>query len=201
MAEESAGKTLAIFDFDDTLTHGDTLGLWLAAIAGWPILIICAATASIGCWFTGRGPDRRTRFKDLLWRRILANLPLEKATIAAHQAVGQIKWRSETCAILEKHHKEGRLILIATGAARFCAEIFIAHKFGTEGIFVMGTELSAYNDHFTGDIAGGNCVRIEKARRVAEWIATNGPFDRIYGYGNTPHDLPMLALVTDTNII
>lgn len=194
-------RELAIFDFDDTLTHGDTLGLWLAEIAGRGGLYRHALVAAIGCWIAGRGPDRRTRFKDLLWRDILAGVSINHAISAAELAYAKIHWRTETNEILRQHRAEGRDILIATGAARLCAEIFIARHFGADGITVMGTELEVQDGHFTGNMAGGNCVRAEKARLVAAWLEQNGPYDRIYGYGNAPHDIPMLALVTDKNII
>ena len=201
MVDGGALQRLAVFDFDDTLTHGDTLGLWLAVIGGWPQLILRAVWAGGACWFIGRGPDRRTRFKDLLWRKILQDVPLARAHEAAETAFHQIKWRAETCEALQRHRAEGTQILIATGAARLCAEIFARKKFGLEGITVMGTELAENGNVLTGDMAGGNCVRLEKARRVQQWLDDNGPFDHIHGYGNAPYDLPMLALVTDPNII
>jgi phosphoserine phosphatase len=47
----------------------------------------------------------------------------------------------------------------------------------------------------------GNCVRLRKAERVAEWLQDNGPFDDTYGYGNAPHDLPMLELLNHKIIV
>ena len=44
-------------------------------------------------------------------------------------------------------------------------------------------------------------MRDEKARRVAEWLAQNGPFSEVWGYGNRPHDLAMLALTDHPNVI
>lgn len=196
-----SGRALAIFDFDDTLTHGDTLGLWLDEIAGTSRFAYCALRAATGCWFFGRGADRRTRFKDLLWRDILAGISLGQAQIAAEAAYKRIHWRAETCDIFQDHLAHGRQILIATGAARLCAEIFIRIKFDNPPVTVMGTELECVDGTLTGNMSGPNCVRKDKAALVKKWLDQQEPYARIYGYGNAPHDVPMLALVTDPNIV
>ena len=65
---------------------------------------------------------------------------------------------------------------------------------------VIGTDLEIVNGKLTGKLAGANCIRDEKARRVAEWVSQNGPFQESWGYGNRPHDLAMLAL-TDNPVV
>jgi phosphoserine phosphatase len=46
-----------------------------------------------------------------------------------------------------------------------------------------------------------NCVRLAKAERLRDWLARNGPFRSVAGYGNAPHDLPMLALCDRRTVI
>jgi len=47
----------------------------------------------------------------------------------------------------------------------------------------------------TGAILGGNCVRQHKADQVKQTLEQLGDIADSWGYGNFPHDVPMLALV------
>ncbi|NTU76734.1 MAG: haloacid dehalogenase-like hydrolase, partial [Alphaproteobacteria bacterium] len=63
------------------------------------------------------------------------------------------------------------------------------------------TRLQAKDDVLTGLMESGNCVRQRKAELVAAYLAAHGPFAESWGYGNLPHDLPMLALVQHKIIV
>ncbi len=56
-------------------------------------------------------------------------------------------------------------------------------------------------DIATGAMTSGNCVRRHKAEMVAEYMASHGPFGNSWGYGNLPHDLPMLELMKNRIVI
>jgi phosphoserine phosphatase len=72
---------------------------------------------------------------------------------------------------------------------------------GIKADAVIGTDLEVVDGKLTGRLASVNCVRDEKARRVAEWVGANGPFKESWGYGNRPHDLAMLALTDHPTVI
>ncbi|MDD3371960.1 MAG: haloacid dehalogenase-like hydrolase, partial [Alphaproteobacteria bacterium] len=63
------------------------------------------------------------------------------------------------------------------------------------------TDIGVENGVITGDMIHGNCVRLKKAERVEAWLAEHGPFDESFGYGNYPHDVPMLNLVKHRIIV
>lgn len=53
----------------------------------------------------------------------------------------------------------------------------------------------------TGAMVGGNCVRARKAAMVQDWLDRHGRFEDSWGYGNAPHDLPMMALMKNRVVI
>ncbi|MDP9195917.1 MAG: haloacid dehalogenase-like hydrolase, partial [Pseudomonadota bacterium] len=63
------------------------------------------------------------------------------------------------------------------------------------------TDLEVVDGILTGRMDGGNCVRQEKARRVRAFLEQHGPFDETWGYGNRPHDIPMLDLLDHRIIV
>jgi phosphoserine phosphatase len=52
------------------------------------------------------------------------------------------------------------------------------------------------NGRFAGRYDGSNCHGIEKVRRIRECFDLN-EFDRVYAYGDTPGDRPMLTLADE----
>lgn len=58
---------------------------------------------------------------------------------------------------------------------------------------LIATKLSIENNNITGKISGLNCHGIEKVRRIKERYKL-GDFDKIYAYGDSSGDKPMLAL-------
>lgn len=58
---------------------------------------------------------------------------------------------------------------------------------------LLATRLEIAGDHLTGKIAGANCYGNEKVRRI-EAAYQLKEYPKIYAYGDTKGDLPMLAL-------
>ncbi len=187
------------FDFDDTLTHGDTLPLWLAELRGWPWTAAAyAVAASLGAFIPARGvSDRRGRIKSLLLKLTVRGIAADRAAQAGTALRNKVRWRSETVDALRRHHGEGARIVVVTGAATVYLPALLA---GLPVDEVLGTELEVVGNRLTGRIAGVNCVRAAKAARVGEWLDAHRPSET-WGYGNAPHDLPMLALLDYATVI
>lgn len=182
-------RKVAFFDFDGTLVKGDSLLPFLGFVAGWPKLA-AAFTKSVLKPEAGH-PDTRTGIKAELLKRTLSNVPEARARTAAQKLAPLRHWKEPAHGALLRLKKEGATIVVATGAL----ELYIGRLL--EGLpidKIIATDMEAQDGILTGRWAGGNCVRAEKARRVDAYIKTHGPFDEIHGYGNAPHDLPMLAL-------
>lgn len=203
-ATGSALPVVAFFDFDATLTRRDTLVAWLVALAGRRRVLQALMAASAGS-IGGRRErgtlaDQRTRFKETLFRRLLAGVPVAEAAAAADRMRPHLRWREEIVARFRRHRADGDVLVIATGSPRIAVERLAADRCPPD--LVIGTELEQTADgRLTGRLAGANCVRTDKARRIADWLAANGPVGQSYGYGNRPHDLPMLALVDHPRVV
>ncbi len=189
--------SLAIFDFDDTLTHGDTLPHFLALCRGWPrtiaayalaIIIALPKASSLGVY--------RSAVKIYVLQRLLHNVPLSQAQAAA-QAL-KPHWRQVMRERLLWHKAQGHKIVIATGAL----DIYVRQLLhDIDGLDFLDTVAEQQHGILTGALLHGNAVRHEKAKHVQHYINTHGPFARIYGYGNAPSDLPMLELCDEKTII
>ena len=190
----------AIFDFDRTLTRRDTLLPWVTHLVG-------PGKAVLGVAATARGAmppwthDRRGRAKAALFRAVLSGRREDEIEEAAKRLEPEIAWNDAPCARLLDHLRAGHKVLIATGALAPVARILLTPRFGS--LEVIGTELAAPSCDGTldGSMASANCIGTAKAERVARWIKEHGPFDRISGYGNAPHDLPMLSLCDAPHLV
>lgn len=186
----------AFFDFDGTLVKGDSLIPFLGYAAGWP-KTLWALACSIAKPDPGH-PDRRTGIKSALLRKTLAGIPYEQARAAAKKLAPLKLWKPLAYNALLKHKADGFTIIVATGAL----ELYIHQLIEELPVdLVLATEMEVKDGILTGAIQGGNCVRAEKARRVQAYLKTHGPFDVTHGYGNAPHDLPMLALLDHATVI
>jgi HAD superfamily hydrolase (TIGR01490 family) len=191
-------RGVALFDLDHTLTRQDSFPMWIAILVGWRRTLRAFAMAGFALR-PGRS-DIRGRAKETILR-----WSVRGATVAEAQAAGRllgqrIRWRQSVIAALNHHREAGRAIVVATGAP----ELYVAPLLRAAGIkadAVIGTALEIIDGKLTGRLSGANCVRDEKALRVAQWLAANGPFGESWGYGNRPHDLPMLALTDYPTII
>ena len=66
---------------------------------------------------------------------------------------------------------------------------------------IICTQIEVKDGAVIGTMVRGNCVRQRKAELVEEYLERNGPFAESWGYGNLPHDLPMLDLLKHRVII
>ncbi|MEM7046589.1 MAG: HAD-IB family phosphatase [Pseudomonadota bacterium] len=192
---------MAVFDFDKTLTRRDTLVPWLVALCGAGAVhraILIATAAMVRPSHKKTKPeDRRTRFK----RRLLgALLPGASVAAAQHAALNtRFSWHRRGLAALARHRQDGDEILIATGACDVFIAPILQKTFGLEAY--LATRLKIENGILTGALDDVNCVRQDKAALIKTWLRAHGPFDRIYGYGNAPSDLPFLSLTDHPHLV
>lgn len=198
MSHLPPARRIAIFDFDGTLIRGDSLGPFLAAIAG-PLRATAAFAAGLAGAMGGNALlDRRSAVKAALLHRTLAGRSLDEAEDAARRIGRRLRWRPAMVEALKAHKLAGCRIVVATGAL----DLYIEEALGDLPVDdVLATTMEVDGRRLTGRMAGGNCVRAEKARRVAAYLAEHGPFMESWGYGNRPSDLAMLALVDHPTVV
>lgn len=195
---ESNGKIIAIFDYDGTLAAHDSFSPFIVSVAGMPRLILALAVTFVEMIFQKpEKAERRSFVKETLIRKLLAG----KRESDLGPAIEKVKrWSREldTAKTLREHYAKGHHVVIASGSL----SVYLPHLLRELPHHkLICTQVEVKDGVITGNTPGGNCVRARKAAIIADYIKAHGPFDDSYGYGNKPHDLPMLALVNHKTVI
>jgi HAD superfamily hydrolase (TIGR01490 family) len=191
-------KRAAIFDYDNTLILGDSFFPFLSFAVG--RVSACMGLAEALAAYALRRPSEslRTFIKDYLLHRLLKG----KRRADLGEAIDRLRqWQKINAPVMQslrEHSERGDKIVIASGGL----DLYISDLLnGVPHDAVICTDIGIENGFITGDMINGNCVRERKAERVSAWLADNGPFDETFGYGNYPHDVPMLNLVKHRIIV
>jgi HAD superfamily hydrolase (TIGR01490 family) len=194
---------IAVFDFDGTLVENDSFFPFLAFVAGWPRTFAVFLEA-LGLFALHRlrddpaAEDHRTFIKAYMMKKLLAGTRVEGLPSALGRLRNWRRWKESIRATLMRHHEAGHHIVIASGGLDlylpYLLEDLPHHA-------IVCTRVGVADGVVTGEMISGNCVRVRKAELVAEYIAKNGPFGESWGYGNLPHDLPMLELLTHRVVV
>jgi phosphatidylglycerophosphatase C len=188
-------KTIAVFDFDHTLIIGDSFWAFLIAVAGVPrtaLVVLEACVLYVFC--KGASSDLRTFVKARLLRRLLAGKTLSQLAPAIEHVRRKQQWNQTMRQSLLDHHAQGHHIVIASGALDTYLHDLV-QDLPHDAIICTQVDLA------TGAMTSGNCVRLRKAEMVKEYLAAHGPFAESWGYGNFPHDVPMLNLLKHRIIV
>lgn len=201
----NTSRTLAVFDFDDTLVQGDSFWPFLAYVAGWPRtgFALGAALFDFGLrrLKDKNDPalqDPRTFIKLQLMQRLLAGRTLASIAPALQKLRHWQKWYEPMRKELLEHKAQGHCVVIASGGLDLYLPTLlqdIPHD------ALICTETGVENSMITGTMPAGNCVRQRKAELVAAYITEHGPFASSWGYGNYPHDVPMMNLLKHRIIV
>lgn len=189
-------KTLVLFDFDGTLTRGDSLlrFLWFA-VPGWRLI-----TGFIRLGF---------QYLVLLWsgnwsnekaKELLFSVFFKGYSKAALEDLGQrflqqqlpTMLRMETLALLRSHKENQAQVYLVSASP----SVWLAPFCQAEGIGLICTEFAYVEGVFTGKFATPNCNGHEKARRLRAEIDFS-TYEKIVAFGNSSGDAEMLALAQE----
>ncbi len=180
---------LAIFDFDGTITKGDSLFAFIRFTHG-PVkttigLILLSPflflylikifpnwlTKEIVLMYCYRGwtLDRFNEFASEFAQTDLKN-------IVKQSAVDKINW----------HKQQGHTVVVVSASI----ENYLSEWCRIHGLDLLGTRLETKNGRLTGKIEGKNCHGQEKIRRIKEKYDLKS-FELIYAYGDTKGDLTL----------
>lgn len=184
-------RRLVLFDFDGTLTEKDSmlefirfyhgsirlitgLVLFSPLLLFWKLKIVDSHTLKelfLSYFFGGKNEQE---FKG--------------KCIAFHSVIGTML-RREALGLIHEYKNEKATVVVVSASP----EDWVEPWCNSISITCIATQLQKTGGKLTGKIEGRNCLGIEKVRRIKLQFDLS-QFDEIVAYGDTPSDLPMLAL-------
>jgi len=186
---------VAAFDFDGTLTTGGSVFGFLSAVSGRRAVVSASVILAPGlahaALVSGTVADRT---KELLFERVLAGVPVDRAervaeTFAARHLARHL--RATVQRRFDWHRARGDRVVIVSASPELYVRV-AGERLGADG--VVATRLAVGGDALTGRYQGLNCRGAEKLRRLRQWIdeSADEP-ERVWAYGNSRGDLRMLV--------
>ena len=195
-ASVQSANTVAAFDFDGTLTVRDTV---------WPFISLLVpkrtVLKSFAADFVRNAKAVVKRDRDFLKLNVLAKslagMPVEKVNNIAEKYAEHVlrQWmRSDTCARLRWHQKEGHtVVLVSASFENYLGPI--ASKIGVSHVLATRLEVlenSTGVEILSGNLFGENCRGVEKVQRFREWAASQPGSVFRYAYGDSSGDQELL---------
>jgi HAD superfamily hydrolase (TIGR01490 family) len=183
-------RQVAAFDFDGTLTIGDTLIPFLRQISGSPAFTR-AVVANAPVLFSALLSDaRRDAAKIAMFQRLLRGRDEQQVRDAGSHYADNIVARRLRAGMLERlesHRNDGHEVVIVSASPTIYLDA-VGERLGVDA--VLATRLAVAPDgRLTGDLVGVNVRRAEKVRRLEEWL--DGPAE-IWAYGDSTGDRELL---------
>lgn len=191
-------KTYALFDFDGTLIRGDSIILLClyARRKGWvgARYLLGAAWAALGYGLKTLPPER-AKERALAFLAGLDRAELDARVAAFYADVLKPRLRPEGVMQVRRHVAAGHAVLLVSASSAFYLEP-LRQELGLTDIVATRWDTDAAGA-LTGRVCGENCRGLQKALRLAEYLASKG--DRLdpatsCAYGDSYGDLPMLRL-------
>ena len=190
-------KTLALFDFDGTITKKDSLFHFLRFAAGNIRFYVGLLALSPTLFGLKMGLLNAQKAKEKVIYFYLKNKAKnnlqEIARIYTLSMLNSI-FRKTALERLAWHKAQGHQIYIVSASA----ELWLEQWCKNEDIGLIATKLAFENDKLLKEFASPNCNGIEKMNRIKREIDLT-QFDCIFAYGDTKGDIAMLSLAQNTH--
>jgi phosphatidylglycerophosphatase C len=186
---------VAAFDFDETLTHRDTVVPFLQLVAGRRRLGAGMALRSVQTFQALARRDRHL-LRSVVTEVVFAGRPIEEVERSGERFGDRIVaelLRTDTVERLRWHVAEGHHVVIVSASYEQYLRRVATHLGVHE---VLATRLDVVDGRCTGRLDGPNCRGPEKVRRLHEWLAGEGlARDEItlWAYGDSSGDRDLLA--------
>jgi phosphatidylglycerophosphatase C len=186
--------TLALFDFDGTLTRKDSFPAFLTFMLGTSgfAKALIWASPTIIAWKCGRATNQQA--KEALLSAALKGKSQSSIEQAGKEFAEQCLpnlLRPQAEALLQKHKELGHETLLVS-ASPDAWMIPIAKQLG---IKLISSRLAYKEGIFLGKLEGKNCYGQEKVERIKQEL-TLDQYTCIYAYGDSRGDKEMLELAS-----
>lgn len=199
MPELAPPVAIAAFDFDGTLTRGDTFRPFLARGLGWPRFLLALLQCSPWLVAYALRLVRNDVAKARLMRATLSGRPISEmddwtTRWLAQDFPGELQdW---AMARLAWHRQAGHCCVLVSASPDIYLRR-VASRLGFDGLIC--TEMEVQGARLTGRMRTPNCYGEQKVLRLQAWLGAR--FGResadamiLYAYGDTAGDKPMLRL-------
>lgn len=185
---------VAAFDFDGTLTRGDTLLPFLWRYLGtvkliW-VILLCSPWLALYVLRLLPNHVAKARLLNLSF----AGLPVSTAQTWANDFVATglpellAPWGM---ARLREHQARGDVCVLVSASPDIYLQAVAQHL----GLYLLCTQLEIRGDLYTGEMASANCHGPEKVHRLQAWLQDKSlSAAHLTAYGDTRGDHPMLQL-------
>lgn len=185
-------KTLAIFDFDGTITDKDSMYLFLKYIKPKSYITnVIKALPTIMFFFLGI--YSRKNAKEALLSQFLKDMPFnlfqQKCNSFAEEILPQIIRPSAIEKIKWHQTQEHHIVIISASPENWL--IPWCKQFDID---LIATQMEIVNDCLTGKIDGKNCRGAQKVALLKKYFP-HEKFEYKYGYGNSNGDKALLSIV------
>jgi len=185
-------KTLALFDFDGTITRKDSLFHFLAFVVPSPMFYLKFVKCLPALLSFKLGRLTNTQAKQVLFSEFCKGLTLdaieEKANAYTHATLPAIL-RAKAVEKLHWHLSQEHRVLIVSASL----DVWLKPWCSALGIELIATQMATDNGLVTGKFASKNCHGQEKVNRIKAALDL-AQYTSIYAYGDSIGDTEMLAL-------
>ena len=183
-------KTLALFDFDGTITIKDTLLEIIRFHQGNYRMYLGFLQLSPYLFLFKLKLLSNTKAKERILQHFFGGIPIEKFNkLCEDFCKGPLLKMIRPLALqcIKNHLKDGHEVWVVSASA----ENWVSPWCKLMGISVMATKLEINQNKITGKILGENCYGEEKLNQIKKVLDLN-QYDQIFSYGDSDGDRQML---------
>ncbi|KRW60920.1 HAD family hydrolase [Pseudomonas sp. TTU2014-080ASC] len=194
---QKSNQAVAFFDFDGTLTTGDTLMPFLKFLVGAPAYYtkLLGLSPTLTAYLARLVPNDIA--KQILLKKYLEGYDIKELyiqgelfcetaipNILRHEGMERLKW----------HKEQGHECILLSASLDIYLEAFVK-KLSLDGLICSKLRTNTKN-RVSGELDGENCFGHAKALKLKQWLSSRAPCTT-YGYGDSTGDHPFLMLVDE----
>jgi|SRR6185295_3957268 len=183
---------LALFDFDGTITRGDTFTPFLRfaiqpSRAVWSGLLISPVLIAHRLRLVST-----TSTRPIVARAGFRGVPADGVRALGQRYAAEVLpsvLEAQAMERLEWHRRQGDTVVVVSAGL----DVYLGPWCAAHGVQLICTELEEQRGRMTGEYRRGDCSGPIKAALIRETFDLDR-FENVYAYGDTPEDREMLAL-------